>query len=287
LASQGYTRDLRTIQRQLELLSEHYEIERDDSSRPYGYRWRERAAALAVPTLNEKDSLLLMLAQKHLSNLLPASVMKAMASFFEQADRTLDPLAGSKGRAWLSKVRVVSETQPLIPPEIRPGVFEAVSQALYEDRWLDIQYENSEGKGASYSVMPLGLAQQGVRLYLVCRFQGYEENRILALHRFSSAQVSIRTFDRPVDFDLDKYADDGKFGFGEGKRIRITFLIDKWAGLHLLESPLSNDQHVTEVGDNEYEISATVVDSAVLRRWLLSFGDDIRNVRKEPSPADA
>jgi hypothetical protein len=97
-----------------------------------------------------------------------------------------------------------------------------------------------------------------------------------------SAQVSARTFDRPIDFDLEKYADDGKFGFGEGERVRITCLIDRWAGLHLLESPLSSDQDVREVGDNEYEISATVVDSAVLGRWLLSFGTDVRNIRKEP-----
>ncbi len=29
-------RDLRTIQRQLEMLSEHFDIERDDRSKPYG-----------------------------------------------------------------------------------------------------------------------------------------------------------------------------------------------------------------------------------------------------------
>ena len=44
----GMERELRTIQRQLEMLSEHFEIERDDSSKPYGYRWLEQAKALAV-----------------------------------------------------------------------------------------------------------------------------------------------------------------------------------------------------------------------------------------------
>jgi predicted DNA-binding transcriptional regulator YafY len=281
LANEGYSRDLRTIQRQLELLTEHYEIERDDSSKPYGYRWKERAVGLSVPALSAQESLLLILARQHLSKLLPDSVMKSMAGFFDQADRMLDPLTGEpKGRAWLSKVRVVSETQPLLPPTIREGVFEEISQALYEDRWLDIEYVNSMGECRSGSFMPLGLGQQGVRLYLVGRFAGSEKDRIMALHRFTSVKASTLPFDRPKNFDLQKYAEDAKFGWGEGERIRLTFLIDKGAGQHLLESPLSTDQEVSEVGD-QLEISATVVDSFQLRRWLLSFGDEIRDVRKE------
>jgi len=44
-------RNLRTIQRQLEMLSEHFEIERDDRSKPYGYRWKERARGWSLPML--------------------------------------------------------------------------------------------------------------------------------------------------------------------------------------------------------------------------------------------
>ena len=47
LKDAGLERTERTIQRQLEMLSRHFEIERDDRSKPYGYRWRERAQHLA------------------------------------------------------------------------------------------------------------------------------------------------------------------------------------------------------------------------------------------------
>ena len=43
LKDAGLERTERTIQRQLEMLSRHFEIDRDDRSKPYGYRWRERA----------------------------------------------------------------------------------------------------------------------------------------------------------------------------------------------------------------------------------------------------
>lgn len=283
LKDAGIDRDLRTIQRQLEMLSEHFEIERDDRSKPYGYRWLERAKALAVPNLTPQESLLLQLAEDHLKNLLPARLMKSMEGFFIQARRNLGPDSSARlEREWPNKVRVVATSQPLLPPKVAPGVFEVVSEALYSNRWLHLDYRNFEGKRSQVDVMPLGLVQQGPRLYLVCRYQGYDNERNLALHRILSAEMSTLTFDRPKEFDLKKYDDDGRFGFGEGEKVILTFRIERDVGLHLLESPLSNDQQVVELDNGEIEITATVVDSAMLEWWLRGFGDAIADVRRLP-----
>lgn len=292
----GIERELRTIQRQLEKLSEQFDIERDDRSKPFGYRWKERASGLSLPVLSEQESLMLMLAEQHLRHLLPSSLMQSMDGFFQQARANLSPHGGNatgnvtgrgnrREREWLNKVRVVSTTQPLLPPKIRPGVFETVSNALYANCWLALDYKNAAGKRKTANVMPLGLAQQGVRLYLVCRYEGYDNERILALHRILSAEASVHSFERPRDFDLQRYDADGHFGFGEGKRIRLTFRIAKEAGLHLLESPLSSDQQVREVGDG-FEISATVVETAQLEWWLRGFGEAVGEVRRMPLEAD-
>ncbi len=284
LADAGIERDLRTIQRQLEMLSVHFDIERDDRNKPYGYKWKERAKGLALPMLSEQESLLLTLAEQHLRNLLPAALMKSMDGFFVQARTNLGPHANTKReREWLSKVRVVSTTQPLLPPKISSGVFEEVSNALYGNRWLSIDYKNASGKRSNAEVMPLGLAQQGPRLYLVCRYRDFDNERSLALHRILSAKASTLTFERPKEFDLQKYDDDGRFGFGEGERVRLTFRIDKPAGFHLLESPLSADQQVTEIGD-QFEISATVVDTEQLEWWLRGFGDRVNRIQRKSIP---
>lgn len=37
----GIERDLRTIQRNLEMLCEHFDIIRDERSKPYGYKWKQ------------------------------------------------------------------------------------------------------------------------------------------------------------------------------------------------------------------------------------------------------
>lgn len=283
LGSAGIDRDLRTVQRQLELLSEHFDIERDDRSKPYGYRWPERAKPVAIPHLSPQESLLLRLAEEHLKNLLPARLMKSLDGVFAQARRNLGPDSTAElERQWPGKVRVVATSQPLLPPRIRPGIFETVSEALYANRWLQLDYRNAAGRCAEVQVMPLGLAQQGPRLYLVCRYQDYANERSLALHRILTAKALPLAFQRPRDFDLRKYEDDGRFGFGEGKRVRLRFRIDKKAGAHLLESPLSLDQKVRELTD-AFEIVATVVDSAMLQWWLQSFGEDVWDLRRIPA----
>ena len=281
LKDAGIERDLRTIQRQLEMLSEHFEIERDDRSKPYGYRWLEQAKALAVPNLTPQESLLLQLAEEHLKHLLPARLMKSLDSFFIQAKRNLGTSSNARlEKEWPSKVRVVATSQPLLPPKIAAGVFDAVSEALYSNRWLLLDYKNASGKRNSVEVMPLGLVQQGTRLYVVCRFQGFDNERNLAIHRIVSAEMLALTFERPQDFDLQKYDDDGRFGFGDGKRIQLTFCITEGAGFHLLESPLSTDQK-TKLVDGGYEITANVVQTAQLDWWLRGFGKQIWNVRNK------
>lgn len=282
LKEAGIERDLRTIQRQLEMLSEHFHLIRDDRSKPYGYQWPKHSGGLSIPNLNLQESLLLRLAEQHLRNLLPVHLMKSMEGFFSQARQNLGPLGPeSLVREWPGKVRVVATSQPLMAPKIDPGVFEVVCDALYRNLWLRLDYKNAAGNLSTIKVMPLGLAQQGPRIYLVCRYEGYDNERSLAIHRIQKAEASTLAFKRPKEFDLKRFDDDGRFGFGDGKQIRLTFRITKDIGLFLLESPLSADQSVKEVG-GDYEISATVVETDMLKWWLRGFGDAVSKVRRSP-----
>lgn len=281
LANAGISRDLRSIQRQLEMLSRHFDVERDERSKPYGYRWKDTAQGLAVAHLTPQESLLLLLAQQQLKHLLPARLMQSMESFFAQAQRNLYDIHQHRTvleRQWPEKVRVVATSQPLLPPTLAQGVFEAVSDALYTNRWLELTYCNVEGHCRPIKVMPLGLAQQGPRLYLVCRYEGFDNERSLALHRIQQAKASTLGFERPPEFKLQQYDLDGRFGFGEGQKVRLSFQIEKGAGFHLQETPLGPDQKISEIDADWIAITATVVDSAMLEWWLRGFGDSIRHV---------
>ena len=83
-------------------------------------------------------------------------------------------------------------------------------------------------------------------------------------------------------FDFAQYDNDQRFGFGfgHGQRVRLQFWITQGAGLHMLESLLSKDQQAKDLDDDWLEISATVMASAILERWLQEFGGAVRDVRK-------
>lgn len=133
--------------------------------------------------------------------------------------------------------------------------------------------------------MPLGLAQQGPRLYLVCQFQGYDNLRNLALHRIQEARDTKIPFERPRDFNLAEYDADGRFGFGDGNKINLSFRITRNAGKHLYETPLSKDQVIQEEKDSGQHllVQATVVDTIQLEWWLRGFGEQIQDVEKMPA----
>ena len=275
----GIERDLRTIQRNLEMLCDHFDILRDERSKPYGYRWNKSSEGIALPKLSAQEALLLSLAEEYLVKLLPVNITASLDGFFKEAKHKLNPTRDcSKEREWLKKVRVVSETQPLLPPTISTEVFKAISEALFHDRLLNLEYYNAKQEQKSALVMPLGLAQQGQRMYLVCRFDGYDNERTIAVHRVRKAIVSSFGFERPKEFKLSQYDADGRFGFGEGELVKLSFSINKQVGNYLLETPLSEDQIIDEY-ENKMNVMATVVDSKQLKCWLLGFGNDIWNVR--------
>ncbi len=279
----------RSIERHLQTLCEEFDVECDKRSKPYGYRWEQYAKGINLINLTPQDSLLLCLAEQQLSTLLPKSLQKNFAQFFEQAKKNLESYNedGSKTNKlesqWLNKVRVVPARQPLLPPEIDGVVLDEVTKALYNNQWLDIDYKKPNGEEKTYHVMPLGLAQQGERLYLVIRYNLDDEKPYsLALHRMQSATISNleKPFDYPIDFNLEEYEKKGKFFISSGEKIKLTFNITPEQGLYLTETPLSQDQKI-EKHDSYWTVTATVIDSFMLKQWLNSYGDDIWVIKKE------
>ncbi|EPS3381274.1 helix-turn-helix transcriptional regulator [Vibrio cholerae] len=278
LSEVGIVRSERTIQRNLTDIAQFFDdVDVDMRDKPFGYSRRSRHLLSHGP----QEAVLLSLAENYLRYLLPVNLMKTLDTVFNDAKQHLFPSTSNvKERQWLKKVRFVSESVPLLPPHIDNEIFEKVSYALFHNRYLSLCYTNANLEQKSKEVMPLGLAQQGSRLYLVCRFRGHTNERSLALHRIHKANISTFDFAYPSDFDLERYDLDGRFYFGEGEEIRLSFCIGREGGYHLLETPLSIDQHV-ELIDGGYQVTATVIDSLQLDRWLRGFGDEVWSITKE------
>jgi len=238
----GHHLSRRSMQRWLDTIVQHYPIECDTRSKPYGYRWMDGAQGFHLPLLTPAEALLLQLARGEIAPLLPAHVLKKLAPLFASAHQQLHQSTPPPNeKRWLNKVRRIPESLPLQAPHTVPAVFEAISEALYGERKLHLLYCNAVGKQRESTVLPLGIVQQGNRLYLVCRFEGFDNERILAFPRIHQARIG-EVFPYPRDFELDRYLAAGHFGIRLGPAVRLSFRIATAERQHLLESPLSADQ---------------------------------------------
>ena len=61
-------------------------------------------------------------------------------------------------------------------------------------------------------------------------------------------------------------------------KFRLELIFEVQAGFHLVESPLSKDQKITEMKDGRMRIKSTVSDTAQLRWWILGFGSQVEVV---------
>lgn len=274
LKSENYVITKRTIERDLMTLSESFPIVCDERDKPYGWSWAKEGAHFDLPGITTSEALTFNLVEQHLKPILPASTLSQLNHYFVTASKKLASLSEqSPAHSWLHKVRVIQPTLTLLPPNIDSDAQRVVSEGLLLDKQLKVTYlKRGADKTVEYLIHPLGLVERGQMIYLACTLNDYQDIRILALHRFRSVVMLDDSSNRPEGFSLDRYIASGAFGFGGEETIRLEAIFKNPAGDHLHETPLCQDQELTEHGDGYQKLSAIVVNTEQLRWWLLGFG---------------
>ena len=277
LDAAGFVVSMRTIQRDLIELSELFPLYSDDRERPYGWSWQRNAPTFDIPNLSNQEALAFAMIEGYLQPLLPHALLDQLNPHFTAARKRLASDLPKRGpMSWLGKIAVVQPNQTLIPPKIDAATQAVVTDALLAERRVRIKYLR---KGARNSVdhvlSPLGLIQRGAISYVVGPVGEYAEARTFALHRVQHAKMLDETLNRPKAFSLDSFIAAGKMDFGAGARIRLEAHFDRAAAEHLYETPLSEDQRLTEIDARRVHLRATVPDTMQLRWWLLGFGDNV------------
>lgn len=279
LANAGFDVDLRTIQRDLNNLSEVLPLA-SDQSKPQGWGWLPNAGQFDIPGLEPQAALAFHMAEAHLRSVLPATTLKSLRPWFDTAHAVLDEHGNALAK-WPNKIRVLPHGMSQKVPVIRPEVQAAVYQAVLRDSKLSIIYsKNPDGatiaKQSRSIVSPLALVVRDGAVYLVCVYDGYTDPRQLALHRMQVAELLDDPAQRPKGFSIDGYIAEGEFGIPINPRpIKLEAEFYKNVAIHLRESPISDDQVIRDVDEDNILLRATVADTLELRLWLKSFGDDV------------
>lgn len=293
LEAAGFPLAIRRLQRILSdiCLCPELGVERNKTGKPFGYRRSVPNNDLEPTRLSPQESLLLRLAEEHLKYQIPSLINKTLSPLFESARQSLNE-SGPRARQkqWLQKVAFVPNSIMLMPPKILPRIFNSVSEALYRDNKLEVEYKNLQGIRKKHTVSPLGLIQQEHRLYLICKFDNYENIRHLALHRVISARLLEFAVDRPKGFSLQSYIASRHINYSNGKKIRFVIeFTDAMTKTVLEETPFDPSQKITALADGAWRLEAIVDDTVLLDGWVASWKQaaGIRFVEKSQLPSES
>lgn len=281
LQDRGYNINKRSVERDLWMFEEMFGLQVDDRDRTYGWSWPKDAAIWNLPAMNDEQALSLYMLERHIKVMLPPTVLDSLAPLLKAARERLKTSHNSKAlRDWPDKVRVRPPAQPLKPCHVDPKVHEAVSLALLNNQWLEVSYQGrGKNEPSKHFVSPLAYIMRGPMLYLVCRYEDHDDNRLLAACRIKKAERLDRTFSRPEDFSIDDYIAEGHVDYGDGDQIKVELLFDPESGRHLQETPLSDDQVISESKDGRLRVTATVADTPQLKWWILGLGRYVETVK--------
>ncbi|OTG93429.1 helix-turn-helix transcriptional regulator [Acinetobacter sp. ANC 3832] len=284
LEREGIEISLRTIQRDLNQISQRFPIE-SNKTVPQGWRWRSDAPIQSLPHMTSSQAVTFMMVEEHLKHLLPPSLIDEMNPWFDLARRSLS--TQNNVRQWINRVRIVPANQPVIPPVVEKQAQQAIYEGLLQDKQIECIYRarGHLGEEKTYTLNPLGLVQKGAIIYLICTRFDKSEVQTFALHRFKSATVLDTRALHPVNFDIDAYIDSGALGFRVDfskptETIELKLVMNEDDAQHFTESQLSKDQKIQQLNNELFQVSAMVPFTSQLVWWLRSFGKKI--VRIEP-----
>ena len=281
----GYSVNRRTLERDLDRLSIPFAIEADTRSKPYGWRYALNMHPANIPGLTSSEALTMVLLETYLKTLLPVAIADNLASHFSAARHSLSvEHSDSKLQSWLKKVKVLSPGQHLLAPTIDPSIQRTVYNALMQGYQLEMDYLAANSTEAKHygSVHLQGLVQYGSVIYLVVTINDHSDLRLLVLHRIQKVALKEVPLSPLENFDLQTYIDQGGFGFGETSvPIELVVIFKNGAGHHLIETPLALNQQIERLDPQTLKITADVLDTPGLQRWLSSFGPDVEILSPE------
>ena len=107
LAEEGFIVSIRSVQRDLEMLSALFPLRCDQRAKPYGWSW-EKDALQELPGMDTATALTFTLAARFLGPLMPRSSLRYLEPHFQRAEAILTEMRSGGFAAWPAKVRALA-----------------------------------------------------------------------------------------------------------------------------------------------------------------------------------
>ncbi|MGQ7817258.1 helix-turn-helix transcriptional regulator [Metapseudomonas furukawaii] len=277
LHDRGYRVELRTVQRDLNRLSTPFSL--TNSKKGGRNEWSyTKGAPLDLRDMEPSTALALYLAENHLRNLLPQSVLDLLGPQFNKARNYLDNLGQNDLAHWARRVRTHPNGKALLPAQVDSDVWRAVSSALLACRQLQVDYlSRSKGEAKTLLIHPAGLVSRQSIGYLIGTVDGYDDLRQFALHRIRKAEsLETAAHERP-DFEIDHYIREHLNTDAPIEQVELIADVSPQIAWLLGETPLSSQQSLEPLEGSDWKrLRAMVPDDQETLWWVFGLAENVR-----------
>ncbi|WP_298723087.1 WYL domain-containing protein [uncultured Oceanisphaera sp.] len=274
LEEQGFMVNIRSIQRNLEMLSNHFPLICDQSERPYRWSFDPNFKS-TLPAMDTATALTLVLAEEYLKSLLPQIAVDKLSPQFHSARKFLDGLQKNGFADWARQVRAIPNGKALLPAAITPPVWQGISDALLQRQAIEVHYLSRQKQEVKqYTLHPQGLVVRHSVSYLLATVNDYEDIRQFALHRIQQLALSKYPFRLHPTFSVENYIAEGIFGYPLDKQqVQLIAKVDSNVAWTLAETPVSEQQQLSIPDEDGWvTLTATVPNDQQTQWWLMGFG---------------
>lgn len=275
LLAEGYTVDIRTVQRDLNKLSISFPLSNDFDGRKNYWYWIEDAAIQELPGMDPVTALTFDMARSYLTPVLPKSTLALLEPYFKRAGSILGDHADSLLRTWPEKVAIIERGPVLLKPTIDGDIQQCIYQALLEEKVIHTSYQSrGRDEAKEYLMHPLGIVVRMGVVYLICTVADETIIKQFVLHRFTSAIMGGESSSIDSEFSLHDYIEkQQQFSYPlADEPIQLKVLFHAGTASHLAETALSDNQRLTTQDDGRILLEAELVHTLELEWWLQGFG---------------
>ncbi|HBC3374048.1 TPA: WYL domain-containing protein [Vibrio parahaemolyticus] len=278
LLDEGYDISKRTVQRDLEKLSEWAALDYEDDEQGHRRWFRDIKKPDVMDVVPASEAFLLVLSEKLLRKAVPVNLSEKMEEWFKKADAKLS----SKHllSSWKSKVNVVSDSYPLIYDEHH--IDEEHRKVLYDcvlnEEQVQISYQsNKSDQAKDYMLNPLGLIIRDQSHYLVAtRDVTPEKPQLFLFHRISSAKKLYLDITKPKTFSIEEYFAKNPSGWLLEDRVETIELKVKGYALDVVtHNKLAEDQILEPCDETWWKVTFSCHPTYDLISWIFKFGQDV------------
>jgi proteasome accessory factor B len=217
--------DRKTALRDLDFLRDRKGWPIEFDSKRNGYYLSGPVPKVPTMAVTEKEMFELYVMHQAIEHYRGTPLEQRLEQFFRKCTRQLD----DEERFTLQDVGNVLSFRPFAPDEADARLFELVTRAVRERRWLRFDYRKVGDKAAeARRVQPYHVMEFGRRWYLLAHDAKRRSVRTFVLSRMQNPVVTEERFVRPKDFDPRKHFD-RSFGVMAGTGdYEVVIEMDAW-----------------------------------------------------------